>query len=1073
MTTTSAFQKLPDYYLTEKEAQDNIYTSEQTNPRYTNFCQTHFTVGDEEQFQEYRDENNYDDCQKPISLEKNIFNNMKLLIWDKNKELEPNAVINTFRYIFHKFKKGIFIKIVNNQLKVFLPFSKVNYTNEWNEKIRVDKKKYGNMIDFIKKIYEMEGRQNFNPRKINGNLDEWYGNNCLVRYEYPISEGESSVSLVKVLFEELCKNRKVPDIEFFYNRRDFPIITKDETEPYNNIWGNKTTPLVSHNYTKYSPIFSVSTTDNYADILIPTWDDWNRIQTQEGHFFSQTLKNYDKDFNTLWKDKIETAVFRGGSTGCGVTIETNPRLKISYLSTIIKPDTHGKWKNIPYIDAGITNWNLRPRKIEKEKYLQTINIDELPFGLVNKLTPQEQSKYKYLINIDGHVTAFRLSLELSMGCVILLVDSEWKIWFSKFLVPFEHYIPIKSDLSDIQEKIQWCRENDKECENIATNALKFYNKYLQKDGILDYIQKSIVILKKSMGQYFYNTIKPLEMSIQEEFNQLDFSYPNIDTNINNITSIPPMYRCYGLLKGIEWLIRKIISESNFEEVTNVTSILTKNKLSIVYECVLANFNLVVKSTDNIQKIKEHIHETFIGTKCINNLSKIIPNFIYTMGVYKKNQNYNVISERVFGITLLEYINSQEFNMGEFLFIIIQICLALQIAQYKYNFVHYDLTPWNIILSRLEEEQEFDYIFKNNLNIKIKTKLIPVIIDYGKSYVSYDNIHRGFVNMFKMSTVQDIISLLITSMSHIIIKKLSNKDIKILLILSNFISETKYYPNKFTELYQLKNFLRKNKKYSEIIQKQKYELENKKPIDLINYIGNIKEYKFPIKILKEWNTNPINNLNTGNGRQVFEFILSNTEEQKLNTYKIVFERLIKCTLPKPNNLLFIYFVAQQLEENLTSIQNNLLNYSFITGIDKSQHILFNKFNECKKIIKDTIDFIITYYQELIKITKPTNIDYIISPLFEKLIIPNYTVETFMLPKEIQTIIKNNPQNLNDYSDYREIILEILVNKGVFKLSKEHLIFYTKTFENLIKVNPVNMKNNVTNVKTIKYLSKKIY
>ena len=79
---------------------------------------------------------------------------------------------------------------------------------------------------------------------------------------------------------------------------------------------------------------------------------------------------------------------------------------------------------------------------------------------------------------------------------------------------------------------------------------------------------------------------------------------------------------------------------------------------------------------------------------------------------------------------------------------------------------------------------------------------------------------------------------------------------------------------------------------------------------------------------------------------------------------------------------------------------------------------------------------------------------------------------MLPKEIQTIIKNNPQNLNDYSDYREIILEILVNKGVFKLSKEHLIFYTKTFENLIKVNPVNMKNNVTNVKTIKYLSKNI-
>ncbi len=42
---------------------------------------------------------------------------------------------------------------------------------------------------------------------------------------------------------------------------------------------------------------------------------------------------------------------------------------------------------------------------------------------VSPLTPEEQSKYKYIINIDGHVSAFRLSLEMSMGCCILLVKS--------------------------------------------------------------------------------------------------------------------------------------------------------------------------------------------------------------------------------------------------------------------------------------------------------------------------------------------------------------------------------------------------------------------------------------------------------------------------------------------------------------------------------------------------------------------------------------------------------------------------------------------------------------------------
>ncbi len=44
-------------------------------------------------------------------------------------------------------------------------------------------------------------------------------------------------------------------------------------------------------------------------------------------------------------------------------------LKISYNS---KPDKY----NVPLINAGITKWNLRPRKILNEKYLQTINIEK-------------------------------------------------------------------------------------------------------------------------------------------------------------------------------------------------------------------------------------------------------------------------------------------------------------------------------------------------------------------------------------------------------------------------------------------------------------------------------------------------------------------------------------------------------------------------------------------------------------------------------------------------------------------------------------------------------------------------
>ena len=47
---------------------------------------------------------------------------------------------------------------------------------------------------------------------------------------------------------------------------------------------------------------------------------------------------------------------------------------------------------------------------------------------------------------------------------------------------------MKADLSDLQEKIKWCRVNDRKCEEIAENAQKLYNRFVAKEGILDYMQ---------------------------------------------------------------------------------------------------------------------------------------------------------------------------------------------------------------------------------------------------------------------------------------------------------------------------------------------------------------------------------------------------------------------------------------------------------------------------------------------------------------------------------------------------------------------------------------------------------
>ena len=107
--TTSEYQKKPDFYTTKDECKLASYTKISTNGRYKNFFQTHFTAGDEEQFHDYWDQinNEHEKDIASIPLDTNLFKNQTTDIWYKNCDLQGDCVKNTFRYMFHKFKKGV------------------------------------------------------------------------------------------------------------------------------------------------------------------------------------------------------------------------------------------------------------------------------------------------------------------------------------------------------------------------------------------------------------------------------------------------------------------------------------------------------------------------------------------------------------------------------------------------------------------------------------------------------------------------------------------------------------------------------------------------------------------------------------------------------------------------------------------------------------------------------------------------------------------------------------------------------------------------------------------------------
>lgn len=1070
MTTTSKFQQKADYYNNIRICEESKRQKINTNIRYRHFTQTHFTAGDEQQFNMFRDESNGNLCNKEILLDDNLFKDYEINknIWYKYLNIKADSVINTFRYIFYKLKKGIFIKIKNNKLRVFLPFSNVNFKNEWSERINVEN---NSIISYLQKLSEKEGHK-FNIKNIHVDVKKWYANNCIFRYDK--NEGDSNTSIIKNMLEELCENREVPDIELFINRRDFPIITVGESEesetkegyePYNNIWDSKTQKLVSHNYEKYSPILSMSKSERYSDILIPTWDDWARVQSFDNKFFKDThCKTYFYNFDIPWEQKKSTAVFRGSSTGCGVDIETNPRLKVAFMSSLKQHDDN----NILYLDAGITKWNLRARKIEGEQYLKSIDIKNIGFDLVEHLSPYQQSSYKYIIHIQGHVAAFRLSLELSMKSVILLVESEYKIWYTDMLEEYVHYVPVKSDLSNLISQIDWCKQNDQKCKEIADNAEIFYNTYLSKKSMLDYMQKNLIELKQHMGTYIYLTPNINWLQTNYKLNYIREhlkKYPVVNDNYDQIYDFPQMNRTYGFLQGIEFMINFI--DNNFFKKSVLFKQIKRNENDIVSIYNIKKQFFIVKETINSIKISEHINEIYIAKNTINNLSKFVPNFSYVFGSCEKNNKLYIISEYVHGQTLLDYILSDNFNFKTFLFIILQICLALKISQNKYGFVHWDLTPWNIIIQRIPQHTTFDYFISHDQIYRVHTNIIPVIIDYGKSHAIFNEEHVGIIQPYKCSTIQDILYLLLTSVDNILNKKLSRTDLSYLFKLINFITNTGYRQETFKNILDIKIFISENKKYANIINSNKYELEQKCPMNMFEYIINNFDFTFNIELITEYN----NKMNYSNGKQVFDYIFASNFQERLSSFTNIFQQFKQCSIPQPNNLLLLYYSAQYINNNLASVFNDMF-------IFLKKNNLEHTINKYEHLLHDTTNFLKNVYLKKIKYYKRKNLNFNKKFIIEdKLINAPYSNDTFLNSDKIIRLIKTS--NNMDFSKYKEILEYVLYNgtdifkRNIFKVSPQDVDYFKSNFSKLLQNNTLFMLNNNANIKTLRNISSLVY
>ena len=152
-----------------------------------------------------------------------------------------------------------------------------------------------------------------------------------------------------------------------------------------------------------------------------------------------------------WENRKSVVFWRGGSSGFD-----RPTVRARVVEEL---------NNHPNTDVKITRWG---------NWESGQNIPESHFG--DRCDLNKHFEHKYIMIIDGNCIASNHQWVFGSGSVpIMVTHPENDYWFKKFLKPMVNYVPVKYDLSDLKEKIDWLVENDAEAKQIAENALNFSN----------------------------------------------------------------------------------------------------------------------------------------------------------------------------------------------------------------------------------------------------------------------------------------------------------------------------------------------------------------------------------------------------------------------------------------------------------------------------------------------------------------------------------------------------------------------------------------------------------------------
>ncbi|KAJ7683873.1 glycosyl transferase family 90-domain-containing protein [Mycena rosella] len=196
----------------------------------------------------------------------------------------------------------------------------------------------------------------------------------------------------------------------------------------------------------------------FADILFPSELHYDR---------SPRSSKYSFPDNVSWKYKKPLLYWRGESTGgwiSGTNYRSFPRFKVLDIAR-----AHPEIMNVAA--SGF-----------HERFCQLDGCDaaaiKAEYNITSQESPREEGyKYKYVLDLDGNAFSGRYLGLLKSGSLVFK-STLFTEYFSDWLRPFEHYVPVLPDLSDLVERIEWAKANDAEARRIQAAGMEFAQRVL-------------------------------------------------------------------------------------------------------------------------------------------------------------------------------------------------------------------------------------------------------------------------------------------------------------------------------------------------------------------------------------------------------------------------------------------------------------------------------------------------------------------------------------------------------------------------------------------------------------------